>query len=89
MTTECSVRIRVDEETKTKANKLFHRMGLNMSEAVRLFLHQVVADKGIPFRINTPNATTIEALQEIKSNAASLKKTTIEQLAKDWNKARA
>lgn len=44
---------------------MLSRVGLNISDAIRLFLHQVVAAKGLPFEVReTPNAVTRAALLE-------------------------
>lgn len=43
------VTTRVDETTKNKANQVFDRLGLNMSSAIEIFLHQVVEDQDLPF----------------------------------------
>lgn len=38
-------------------------MGLTMSEAPRLFVYQSIAEDGLTFRVNTPNAVTAVTLQ--------------------------
>ena len=44
-----TLNVRIDKSTKTKAKKTLSALGLDTSTAVRIFLHQVVADKGLPF----------------------------------------
>ncbi|MNV75546.1 Antitoxin DinJ [compost metagenome] len=39
-------------------------MGLTVSDAVRVFLTRVVADKELPFSLRAPNAATQTAMQE-------------------------
>jgi len=56
--------IRVDDEMKNQADETLKAMGLSMSEAVRLFLHQVVVDQALPFAIKVPNAKTRQAMKE-------------------------
>jgi addiction module antitoxin, RelB/DinJ family len=84
--TDCVIRSRIDPRIKSKAVKLFDHMGLTLSDAVRLFLYQSVAEKRIPFSINIPNATTQVALREI-THPKSLEKTSIKQLQKEWSNA--
>lgn len=81
--TDSVVRSRVDPRIKTKAATIFGHMGLTLSEAIRLFLYQSVAEKRIPFSINVPNATTKAALEAAKRREG-LEKTSISQLKKDW-----
>ena len=56
--------IRVDDDTKIKATAALNAMGLSMSEAVRLFLHRVVADQAFPLELRVPNARTRAAMAE-------------------------
>jgi DNA-damage-inducible protein J len=44
--------IRVEDRIKEQAETLFNRMGLTMSAAVTLFLHQVILHNAIPFKIS-------------------------------------
>ncbi|MDR0637158.1 MAG: type II toxin-antitoxin system RelB/DinJ family antitoxin [Treponema sp.] len=44
--------IRLDDTVKEQAETLFNRMGLTMSAAVTLFLHQVILHNAIPFKIS-------------------------------------
>ena len=45
------IRSRIDASVKIEAQTLLSGLGLSMSEAIRLFLHQVVAEKGLPFPV--------------------------------------
>jgi DNA-damage-inducible protein J len=47
------VTIRVDRKLKENAETLFDYLGLNMSNAVNIFLRKAVDQKGIPFPVNT------------------------------------
>ena len=47
------VTIRVNRELKENAETLFNYLGLNMTNAVNIFLRKAVDQKGIPFQINT------------------------------------
>lgn len=52
-----TLNIRIDQDLKNKANKTFKDMGLDLSSAVKLFLHQSVKEKGLPFHpSNNPKA---------------------------------
>jgi DNA-damage-inducible protein J len=59
--------IRVDDQTKERANDALDAMGMSMSEAVRLFLHRVAADQAIPFALKVPNAVTRAAMREAQT----------------------
>jgi len=60
-------------------------MGLTLSEGIRLFLHQIIAQKKLPFFVETPNAITVKAMKS--SDKGEGEPTTIEQISKDWDAA--
>jgi DNA-damage-inducible protein J len=57
------VHIRVDEKVKERAAKTLAAMGLSVSDAVRVLLVRVAAEKALPFDLKVPNSTTVRALQ--------------------------
>jgi len=56
------VHVRVDEQMKAQATETLAAMGLTISDAVRVFLMRVVADKQLPFALKVPNAQTRVAM---------------------------
>ena len=70
--------IKIDEETKKEAQKLFKDLGLSLSTAINIFLKQAIREKGIPFYINSlpENSELAQALEEakkIKKNPSNYK----------------
>ena len=57
------VHIRVDEKVKQKAAKTLAEMGMSVSDAVRLLLVRVAAEKALPFEVKVPNPTTVKAMK--------------------------
>lgn len=55
-----TLNIRIEENIKAKANKTLASLGLDMSGAVKLFLNQVITEKGLPFT-PTKNLSVIKA----------------------------
>ena len=64
MATDTTVRARIDERTKKQAARVLRDLGLSMSDAVRLMLVRVAAEKALPFDVKVPNATTARALRK-------------------------
>ncbi len=60
------VHVRLDEKVKAKAEKALAAMGLSISDAVRVLLTRVAAEKALPFEVKVPNATTRAAIQEAR-----------------------
>ena len=60
--------IRIDTTTKTQAAKLFNALGMDMSEAVNIFLRQCILRGGLPFNVEMPhyNKETLDAMSEAK-----------------------
>jgi len=57
------VHIRVDEEVKEQAAEALATMGLTVSDAVRILLTRIAAEKAMPFEVRAPNRTTLEAME--------------------------
>ena len=52
---EAVVRARVDPSLKRDAEEVFAALGLNTTEAIRIFLSQVRLRKGLPFPVEMPD----------------------------------
>ncbi|MBZ5522691.1 MAG: type II toxin-antitoxin system RelB/DinJ family antitoxin [Acidobacteriia bacterium] len=63
MATTNMVHVRVDEKIKAKASKALAAMGLSVSDAVRLMLVRVAAEKALPFEVKVPNKITVKAMR--------------------------
>jgi DNA-damage-inducible protein J len=63
MPTNAVVRARIDERVKNEAAAVLASIGLTVSDAVRLLLTRVAAEKALPFEPLVPNAETIEAMK--------------------------
>lgn len=72
MATQSSMlHIRVDGNTKEQATEALASMGMSLSDAVRLFLHRVVADQAFPIELKVPNAETRLAMKEARAKIAA------------------
>ena len=63
MTENSVVRARIDEATKSEAAAVLAAMGLSLSDAFRLLLKRVAAEKALPFEPLAPNAETVAAMK--------------------------
>lgn len=71
-----TLHIRVEPSVKEKAEQTLRELGLSITEAVNVFLNQVILNDGIPFEIKKPkiNKETIQAMEDTK-NGKNLSKT--------------
>ena len=60
--------IRIDADINQQATDLFNNLGLDMSSAVNLFLHQCVLRGGLPFTVEMPSYSqrTLDAMDEAR-----------------------
>jgi DNA-damage-inducible protein J len=83
------VHVRVDENIKAQATETLNSMGLTVSDAIRVFLTRIVADKALPFALKAPNDASLEAIAEadqlIKSRRARF--ATADELMNGLEKA--
>lgn len=70
-----SIFARVDPEVKEQAEEVLKELGITMSNAVNIFLRQVVLQKGLPFDVKIP-----------KDAPVSYEELTSEELKKELEK---
>ncbi len=63
-----STQIRIDSDVKKQATALFKQLGLDMSSAVNIFLHQCILHGGLPFTVEVPdyNQEVLAAMDEAR-----------------------
>lgn len=61
------VRSRVEPDIKTTATHVLAECGLSLSDGIRLFLRQVIAERGLPFEVKMPTAATRAAMIEART----------------------
>ena len=52
---DTSITVRMNSETKAKAQELFNSLGLDMSTAINMFLNEAIEFNGIPFVVRKYN----------------------------------
>lgn len=83
------VHIALGKSLKHDAEDVLKKMGLTITDAVRVFLRQVVKEQEIPFLVHysakTPNKETLNAIAEIEEGKAQ--PISMESLKNLWNEA--
>jgi DNA-damage-inducible protein J len=59
MASDTVVRARIDGQVKERAAKVLAETGLSVSDAIRLLLVRLAAEKALPFEIKVPNVETL------------------------------
>jgi addiction module RelB/DinJ family antitoxin len=67
---------RVEPKLKASARRVLAKIGVSTSDAITMFLRQVVMRQGMPFDVAVPNAQTRRAIEELENpdKRAKLKK---------------
>ena len=81
--------IRIEPELKKQVEATLNDLGMNIAEAVTIFLKQVVMTDSIPFIIKKPrlNVETIKAMEEAKKGINLSKEyTDLNEMWKDLEK---
>lgn len=73
MTKTAMVRARMEPGLKRDAERVMAHIGISPTEAIRLFYRQVSLHEGLPFEVRIPNAETIAAIAEARSDKKKLK----------------
>lgn len=63
-----TLHIRVEPIVKQRAEETLNDLGLSITDAINVFLNQVILNDGIPFEIRKPrfNKETIQAMEDVK-----------------------
>ena len=78
------VRARIDPELKAEATSVLSKMGLSVSDAIRMMLVRVAAERALPFEVREPNEETREAMLEVRGHDLP-KFDSVEALLADLN----
>ena len=66
MARDTVVRARIDGHVKEEATSVLNKMGLSVSDAIRMLLIRVAREKALPFDVRVPNAETAAAIEEAR-----------------------
>jgi len=75
--------VRLDTKVKADAEKLFNDLGMTLSGAFNIFLHQSLMVQGLPFAVRRehPNRKTLAAMKEAVALANNPDAETYESAA--------
>ncbi|MBD3329919.1 type II toxin-antitoxin system RelB/DinJ family antitoxin [Candidatus Peregrinibacteria bacterium] len=59
------IQLRIDDKTKKSAKKILDDLGVDMSSAIKVYLKQIIINKGIPFKLLTENGLTPEEERDV------------------------
>ena len=78
-----TVRARMETSLKKETECILDQLGLNTTEAIRIFFKQVKLQRGLPFEMKIPNETTHQAIVDAKAGQKLKEFETTEELFED------
>ncbi|TVR36389.1 MAG: type II toxin-antitoxin system RelB/DinJ family antitoxin [Balneolaceae bacterium] len=78
-----TVRARIEPGLKKETERILDQLGLNTTEAIRIFFKQIKLQRGLPFEMKIPNETTHQAIIEAKERKDVKEFEAIEELFED------
>ncbi len=84
MATDTVVRARIDGLVKEAATDVLDKMGLSVSDAIRMLMIRIAREKALPFEVRIPNEETRSAMRELETGGAKTF-TTVADLMADLN----
>ena len=70
-----TIQVRTNEKTKRAAQQILHKLGLDLSSAINIYLVQIIETQGIPFPVLTENGMTEAEERAILKELASARKS--------------
>ena len=64
-----TLHVRLEEKRKKQAQKILAQLGMDLSEAVRLFIHQICITEGVPLRLLTANGFSVDEEEALLQDA--------------------
>ncbi len=83
---DSSVRARIDSKLKADAEAVLGQIGLTPSDAFRMMMLRIVAEKKLPFEPLIPNAETEAAMRDARAGRVA-RFGTVDDLMADLNEA--
>ncbi len=80
------IQARIDEETKVRAQKILNALHISMSEAISMYLRQIVFHRGIPFDLRIPNEVTAKTLRESEEGKGLHEVGSVDELFEELDK---
>jgi DNA-damage-inducible protein J len=58
---------RIEPKLKERAGRVLAKVGVSTTDAITMFMRQVVLHDGLPFEVRVPNAKTRKAIDELEA----------------------
>ena len=67
MSKSAFITARIEPKLKARASRVLAKVGVSTTDAITMFLRQVVLRGGMPFDVRVPNSATGKAIEELEA----------------------
>ncbi|MFC6314762.1 type II toxin-antitoxin system RelB/DinJ family antitoxin [Lapidilactobacillus achengensis] len=79
-----SINVRIDEDTKKESQEILEALGMDLTTGIRVFLNQVIAEKGLPFAVKlSPLEASIMEMKMGQTKTVSSVKELMDDINND------
>ena len=79
-----TIHTRIEPETKIRAEKVLHKLGMSPTEAIRIFYRQITIRNGLPFPVEIPNARTASTLEKSSRDEDTKSFNSLDDMFESW-----
>lgn len=76
--------IRIEESEYKQAKEILKYIGLSYSQAINIFNHLIVLNRGLPFETKIPNDKTVEVMKDVLEGK-NCEDVTLKDLQKEFH----
>jgi DNA-damage-inducible protein J len=80
------VHARIEPQTKRKAERVLHKLGITPTEAIRIYYKQISLRGGIPFAVEIPNERTAATLEKSRRGEGVREFESLDEMFESWEK---
>lgn len=78
-----TIQARVDAKTKSEAQRILSELDITLTQAIVVYLRQIIFNNGIPFALKIPNDDTAKALEESERGEGLETVSSVDELFKE------
>jgi len=83
MARTATIQARIEPQTKIQAKKILDKLNISLSEAISMYLKQIVFHNGIPFELKVPSDITTQTIKKLEAGQDLHKVESVDELFKE------
>jgi len=80
-----TIQARIDAKTKSEAQRILSELDITLTQAIVMYLRQIIFNNGIPFALKIPNELTAETLDKSEAREDLHTASSVDELFKELN----